>query len=70
MNIYEMFGRQAEQINGMREFANRTLTLLRDLKEGAVLPSALVITDSGWQLQEDRNGNEDQEGTEAGNPAS
>lgn len=62
-----MFGRQAEQLQEAREFAGRTLELLRSLKSGAVLPSALVVTENSWHVQEESNGEE--ESTEAGSPA-
>lgn len=58
MNIYEMHGRQAEQLQEVTHAFRETLTLLRQLRDGSVLPSRLVVTDNGWNLK-DEEPNED-----------
>lgn len=50
MNIYEMYGRQAEQLLAATEFHASTLKLLADLRDGKVSPVRLVITDEGWEV--------------------
>ncbi len=50
MNIYEMYGRKAEEVeelgNGLRE----TLTLLEQLKSGQVRVEQMEVSDHGWSL--------------------
>jgi len=52
MNIYEMFGRQAEQTQQLRAFYDGTMKLLRDLENGKVMPEQILITDNGWELRD------------------
>ena len=47
-----MFGRQSEKMQEMVESWQRTLQLLRDVRDGKVLPSQLVVQDNGWEIQE------------------
>lgn len=50
MNIYEMYGRKAEEVeelgNGLRE----TLTLLEELKSGEIQVDQVEVNDHGWSL--------------------
>ena len=55
MNIYEMYGRQAEQMQQSRAYFDATQKLLADLQDGSVLPPQLVITQTGWELAEKGN---------------
>ena len=50
MNIYELHGRQTEKMQQIVESWGTTLQLLRDLQDGTVLPSQLVVTQSGWEV--------------------
>lgn len=52
MNIYEMYGRQAEQLMEATQFHAATMKLLADLRDGNVLPEQIVITEGGWELKE------------------
>ena len=52
MNIYEMYGRQAEQTQQLRGFYDSTMKLLRDLEEGKVIPAQVFVTDNGWELRD------------------
>ena len=52
MNIYEAYGRQAEQLRQATDAFAETLALLRQLRDGKVLPSDLVVEDNGWKLKE------------------
>ena len=52
MNIYEMFGRQAEQAAQLRVFYDGTMKLLRDLEEGKVMPAQILVTGNGWELRD------------------
>ncbi len=69
MNIYEAFGRQAEQLLEHADAFVKTLELLRLLRDGKVLPSELVVEQTGWKLKEaeDNGGGEtpDDTGTSA-----
>ena len=58
MNIYELYGRQAEQLTQLGDYFRITQKLLNDLMSGSVLPSQLVITQSGWQLGDAYNHNQ------------
>ena len=51
MKIYEMFGRQAEGMQELREFHTLTMQLLRDLKTGTVDISQVILTENGWQIE-------------------
>ena len=59
MNIYEMHGRQAEQLRQVTDAFAETLALLRQLRDGEVSPSALVVSENGWTLKEEGSGNEE-----------
>ena len=52
MNIYEMYGRQAEQAAQLRAFYDGTMKLLRDLETGVIPPSQILVTDNGWELRD------------------
>lgn len=52
MNIYEMYGRQSEQLVEAVQFREATMALLRDLRDGKVTPARLVVEDTGWSLRE------------------
>ena len=52
MTIYEMYGRQAEQLMERTDAFMRTLDVLRMIRDGKVLPSDLVVEDNGWKLKE------------------
>lgn len=66
MNIYEMYGRQAEQLNQAEEYFNATQKVLHDLKSGTVLPSQLVIAQGGWHLGEPDTSQPDRSPAEPG----
>jgi len=51
VNIYELYGRQTEQMAQLQEYFKLTQQGLRDLSEGKVLPSQLVVTDQGWECK-------------------
>lgn len=51
MNIYEMYGRQAEQLQEAMEYHARTQKLLADIQSGACVPVQLVVTAEGWSVQ-------------------
>lgn len=53
MNIYELHGRQAEQLRQTTDAFVETLALLRQLRDGDVLPSQLVVNDNGWTLKDE-----------------
>ena len=50
MNIYELYGRQTEQIAQLQQYFTATQQGLRDLRDGKALPSQLVVTDTGWEF--------------------
>lgn len=50
MNIYEMFGRMAEEKQGDFEFMKGTMELLRQLKSGAVTLDQLELSEKGWNV--------------------
>lgn len=52
MNIYELYGRQAEKMAEMVQYHRATQQLLFDLFGGRILPSQLVITQEGWSVGE------------------
>lgn len=58
MNIYEMYGRKAEQCETLIGQFLATLDLLRQIHDGAVQPSQLVVTDKGWTLRDTEQGEE------------
>ena len=63
MNIYEQFGRQAEQLQQTTEAFLRTLEALRMIRDGKVLPSQLVVEDNSWHVKEpDEDGDDEQQG--------
>ena len=62
MNIYEMHGRQSEKMQEVVESWGATLQLLRDLRDGNVMPSQLVVEQDGWRLSDRRNEDGDQAG--------
>ena len=53
MSIYEMYGRQAETMEKLREYFSLTQKILQDLKDGTVLPARLVVTSQGWEIGEE-----------------
>ena len=57
MNIYEMYGRQAEsagqRVEELTDFYHKTMGLLRDLADERVAPSRLVVTKDGWEIAEE-----------------
>lgn len=70
MNIYELYGRQAEHMEQMREYFRYTQQGLRDLQEGRILPSQLVVTDNGWETKELDDGRDTEtEDTEPARPS-
>ena len=50
MNIYEMFGRMAEEKQADFEFLKGTMELLRNLKSGAIALDQLDLNDKGWNV--------------------
>ena len=52
MTIYEMFGRQAEEYQGALEQWKLSLSLLSQLKSGAVKMCDLTVTEIGWRVEE------------------
>ena len=52
MNIYEMYGRQAEQAQQLRAFFDSTMKLLRELVRSEVSVAQLFVTDNGWELRD------------------
>jgi len=51
MKIYEMYGRQAEQMQEYVEFHTRTMQLLTDLKTGAASLDKVTIQSTGWTVE-------------------
>ena len=51
MNIHEMYGRQAEQLNELLGSWSGLLQLLGDIRDGRVLPAQLVVTDNGVEVR-------------------
>lgn len=56
MNIYELYGRQAEQLAHLQEYYQATQQGLRDLRDGKFLAAQLVVTDNGWEIKEQQHG--------------
>ena len=50
MNIYEMYGRQAEQHQDAVVKSLNTLELLRDLKAGKFSLDQVVVDRNGWNV--------------------
>jgi len=55
VNIYEMFGRQAEQVAELRAYFERTQGLLNGLLDGKVSADQLIVTQEGWTLGPERS---------------
>ena len=53
MNIYEMYGRQAEQFQDAVDKFMNTLELLRDLKAGKLSLNQVVVDRNGWNVSAD-----------------
>lgn len=53
MNIYELYGRQAEKLMELQQYHQLTQQVLNDLVAGKVLPAQLVVTQMGWQVADD-----------------
>lgn len=52
MNIYELYGRQTEQLEQLAEGYRQTLELLRNIKDKKVSIKDVELSDSGWKLKE------------------
>lgn len=50
--FHELFGRQAEELTQLKEYFDATQRLLADVIDGKILPSELVVTQSGWSLNQ------------------
>ena len=53
MNIYEQFGRQAEQLQQTTDAFLRTLEALRMIRDGKLDPARLVVEENSWRLKEE-----------------
>lgn len=51
-NIYELFGRMAEQLEKENAEHLRTIDILRQLKEGKITLEQLSVTENSWAIQE------------------
>lgn len=51
MGIHELYGRQAEQFNELLEAWNGVLQIVRDIRDGRVLPSQLVVNENGVEVR-------------------
>ena len=52
MNIYELHGRQAEQLEQLAEGYRQTLGLLKDIKDEKVNIKDVELLDSGWKIND------------------
>ena len=50
MNIYEMYGRQAENLQSAVDKFMNTLELLADLKAGKLTLDQVVVERNGWYI--------------------
>ena len=50
MNIYEMFGKQSEELQDVVDKFYATLNLLRKLKSGEIALERLTINEKGWDV--------------------
>ena len=64
MNIYEMFGRQAEQMQELCGFFASTMQLLQQIRNGEVIPCQIVLNQTGWEV-EDQPKQEESDGDKA-----
>ena len=51
MNIYELFGHQAEQHQDAIDKFLKTLDLLRELKSGAIALNDVSVEGNGWNVK-------------------
>lgn len=51
MNLYEMYGRQAEELHQLHSTWLKTLELLRAIRDGEVKPKSLDIDENGWRIK-------------------
>lgn len=50
MNTYEVLGRQTEAFELEKAAHLRTISVLKSIAEGALLPSQLVVTENTWRI--------------------
>ena len=50
MNLYEMYGRQAESLQDTVDKFLNTVELLQDLKAGKLTLDQVVVEKNGWHL--------------------
>lgn len=50
MSIYELYGRQAEELLAAQQAWAATLQLLRDLKSGVRRLEDVEVSDEGWKV--------------------
>ena len=50
MKIYEMFGKQSEELQEVVDQLYMTLDLLRKLKSGEIALERLTVHDKGWNV--------------------
>ena len=52
MNIYELYGKQTEQLEQLSEGFIKTLRLLRDIKDKKVNIKNVELSDGGWEIKD------------------
>ena len=52
MNIYELYGKQTEQLEQLSEGFIKTLELLRDIKDKKVNIKNVELSDGGWEIKD------------------
>ena len=51
MNIYEMYGRQAEQLKALEDYYQGTQKLLAALVSGEIVIERLSLNGTGWMVK-------------------
>ena len=52
MNIYELYGKQTEQLEQLSEGFTKTLKLLRDIKDKKVNIKNVELSGGGWEIKD------------------
>ena len=55
MNIYEMHGRQSEQLQEALEAFRKTLQLMRELQAGTLTLDQVRVSEQSWEIVESPN---------------
>jgi len=53
LNIYELYGRQAEELERTKGQLIKTLTLLKLIKDDEVNIKDVEVTEKGWEVKEE-----------------